>query len=307
MAGASEEVRTSRLFVVLNPKAGSYTGGPVEQALGRHFSCEDGTCRVHQAGGHEDLAALARGAAERGCEMVVAAGGDGTVSGVADGLVGTSTPLGILPLGTANVLARELGIPVGLEAACALLAGPHATASIDAMQVGGRHYYTQIGVGIDALMIRDTRREHKRRFGRVAYLWTALTRLIGFQPRRFSLSVDGRPSRHRASQVLVANSGTLGQPPLRWGTGIRPDDGRVDVCVVRARTIVDYLELTWRVMLGQHRQSRNVRYFAAERAVAIAARHPLPVQADGEIIGETPIEVRVVPGAVRVVVPMTQA
>jgi diacylglycerol kinase (ATP) len=233
----------------------------------------------------------------------VAGGGDGIVSGVANGLIGTSAALGILPLGTANVLARELGIPVDLEGACTLLSGPHAVARIDAMVVEGRHYYTQVGIGIDALMIRDTKREDKRRFGRVAYLWTGFTRLIGFQPRRFSISVDDRPSRARASEVVLANCGTLGQPPLRWGPNIRPDDGRITVCVIRARTLIDYLVLAGHVVLGRPRSSRHVTYLVAERTVAVAADKPLPVQADGEIIGETPIEVKVVPGDVRVVVP----
>jgi diacylglycerol kinase (ATP) len=302
MAGASE-ARTSHLFVILNPKSGTSSADAVRQALGRHFSCEDGPCNVHLISGHEKLADLARAAANRGCEIVVAAGGDGTVAGVADGLVGTDTPLGIIPLGTANVLARELGVPVGLEAACALLAGPHRTASIDAMEVQGRHYFTQVGVGLDALMIRDTRTEHKRRFGRAAYLWTAFTRLVGFQPRRFLLRVDGREVRAKASQVLLANSGTLGQPPLRWGPGIRPDDSRIDVCIVRARNAWHYLRLAWNVLRGRHKADPSVRYHVAERSVAIGTKRPLPVQADGEIIGQTPIAAKVVPGAVRVVVP----
>ena len=136
------------------------------------------------------------------------------------------------------------------------------------MKVGGKHYFTQVGVGIDALMIRDTKREHKRRFGRLAYLWTALTRLLGFQPRRFLIEVDDRQERRRASQVVVANSGTLGQPPFRWGPDIRPDDGRLDVCIVRARTLLDYLSLAWHVVRGQHGRDPNMRYLhgpAADR------------------------------------------
>jgi YegS/Rv2252/BmrU family lipid kinase len=238
--------------------------------------------------------------------MVVAAGGDGTVSAVAEGLVGTETPLGIIPLGTANVLARELGIPVELEGAVRLLAGAHGVTSIDAMKVGEKHYFTQVGIGIDAMMIRDTRREDKRRFGRIAYIWTALTRLLGFQPRRFLITADDRQELHRASQVVIANSGILGQPPFRWGPDIEIDDGRLDVCIVRARTLLNYVTLGWHVVRGQHRQSTNVRYLRARRQIDIETRRPLPVQADGEIIGETPMRVEVVAAAVRVIVPETR-
>src|SRR5262249_32882951 len=104
-------------------------------------------------------------------------------------------------------------------------------------------------------------------------------------------------------QVVVANCGILGQPPFRWGPDIRIDDGRIDVCIVRARTLWDYVTLARHVVLGQHKRSPNVRYLTVEDRVGIATKRPLPVQADGEIIGETPVEVTVVPRALRVVVP----
>jgi diacylglycerol kinase (ATP) len=293
-----------RVFVVLNPLSGGCTAEHVRRALDRYFACEAGACQVREIADHqEDVAALVRGAVRAGAELVVAAGGDGTASAVADGLIGSKVPLGILPLGTANVLARELSVPLDLEAACALLAGEHAAKAIDAMRVGNRHFFTQLGVGLDALMIRDTPREHKKRFGRVAYLGTALVNLVGLQPRRFRLSVDGQYSRPRASQVVIANCGLLGQPPFRWGPDIRPDDGRLDVCVIRARTFFDYARLFWNFLRGQHRRDPKVRYLAAERAIAITTDRPFPIQADGEIIGETPVQVEVVPGAVRVLVP----
>jgi YegS/Rv2252/BmrU family lipid kinase len=300
---ASSAVSTRKLFVILNPGSGTFSAEAVHEALERHFSCGDGTCHVHQLTDADDLAALARSAAGRGVEAVVAAGGDGTVSAVAGGLVGSGVPLGILPLGTANVLARELGIPVDLDGACALLAADFATTPVDAMKVRDRYIFTQVGVGIDAMMIRDTKTEHKKRFGRVAYLWTGLTRMVGFQPRRFLLTVDGREVRTKASQVLVANSGTLGQPPLTWGPGIRPDDGRVDLCVVRAATLWHYLRITWNVVRRSHRDDPKLRYYPVARSVTIASRRPLPVQGDGEVLGETPVEVAVVAGAIRVVVP----
>lgn len=280
-------------------------------ALARTFSKSDDASgdeaayTIHETSPGEAIAKRVREAAEQGgYDLIVAGGGDGTISAVANGLVGLETPLGILPLGTANVLARELGIPIDLEGACQLLAGAHAVTAIDAMKVGDQCYFTQVGVGIDAMMIRDTAREAKRRFGRVAYLWTAFTRLLGFQPRRFLIESDERFVRSRASQVVVANSGILGQPPFRWGPDIRPDDGRVNVCIVRARSLWHYITLFWHVILGQHKQNANVRYLTAKHRVVIATtKRSLPVQADGEIIGETPVTVTVVPQALHVIVP----
>jgi YegS/Rv2252/BmrU family lipid kinase len=262
---------------------------------------------VYETSGDEQVADVVRAALEQGHDLVIAAGGDGTVSDVAEALIGTDVPLGIIPVGTANVLARELGLPLDLESACALLAGDRATTSIDAMQVGDKAFFLHIGVGIDSLMIRDTHRAAKRRFGRAAYVWSALKWLIGYQPRRFTIAVDGRRLRPRAAQVLIANGGVMGMAPLRWGPHIRPDDGRIDVCVLSARSLRDYLRIGWQVLMGHRRRSPNIRYLAAQRSIVIDCDRPLPIQGDGEIIGETPVQVQVIPDAVRVVVPPRHA
>jgi YegS/Rv2252/BmrU family lipid kinase len=292
----------SRVFVVLNPMAGSCTAEDVRQALDRHFG-DAWQQEIYETTGQEKVAEVVRGALVRGCDLVVAAGGDGTVSDVAEALVYTDVPLGILPVGTANVLARELGIPLNLDSACALLANEHEATSIDAMQVGEHYFMLHIGVGIDSLTMRDTERAAKRRFGRAAYLWTGAKWLIGHQPRRFTIAVDGRRYRPRAAQVLIANGGTMGMQPLRWGPHIRPDDGQVDVCIISARTLFDYLRVGWHMLRGQHERDPNIRYLSATRSIVINADRPLPVQADGEIIGPTPVQVQIVPDAVRVVVP----
>ena len=92
-------------------------------------------------------------------------------------------------------------------------------------------------------------------------------------------------------------------PPFRWGPNIRPDDGKIDVCIVSARSALDYMGLIWHTIVGQQHRDRNVRYLTAERSIAISADEPLPIQADGEIIGETPIQIEVVPDALTVIVP----
>jgi YegS/Rv2252/BmrU family lipid kinase len=296
-----------RVYVIINPSSGNATIADVRQALSRHFVAGCPPCEIHEVQPDDDLKQLAGEAVKRGADVVVAAGGDGTVSMLADGLVGTSARLGIIPLGTTNVLARELSIPIDLDGSCALLAGANAAAEIDAMKVGEGHYFTQIGIGVDALMIRDTTTESKKRFGSIAYLWTAAVRLSGFRARRFSIAADDARSRPRALQVILANSGALGTSGLRWGPDVRIDDGRIDVCILRARTALDYLSVAWNVARGRHHEDRNIDILPATRAIAVNADRPLPVQADGEIIGRTPIEVQVIPRALRVVVPAPAA
>ena len=302
-ADAQDGPADARVFVVLNPMAGSSVADDVRAALERSFG--DTNVDIYETTGDEgeNIGELVRAAADRGARLVVAAGGDGTVSDVAEGLIGSDVPLGIIPVGTANVFARELELPLTLDDACALIAGDHATSPVDAMKVGEKYFVLQIGIGIDSLMIRDTDRQAKRRFGRAAYIWTMLTRLFGYQPLRFTIVADGKRLRPRASQVLVANGGVLGVPPFRWGPHITPNDGRIDVCIVSARTLLDYVGLIWHTVLGQQRRDRNVRYLAATSSISISADQPLPVQADGEIVGDTPLQIQVVPHAVQVIVP----
>jgi YegS/Rv2252/BmrU family lipid kinase len=306
-AGTHQATRT---FVLLNPGAGQAdTGGP--EGLARRISglmAGDGNPPIlHRLEQQEDLGEVVGRAIDEGADRVVAAGGDGTVAAVAARLAGTGVPLGIIPLGTANVLARELEIPFDLDAACRVLAGPSRRVSIDAMEIAGRLYFTQVEVGVGSLMIRDTDTQAKKRFGRAAYMWKGLVSLLGFQPRRFAIGIDGGAVRFvRASDIVVANVGAMGAPGLRWGPDIRPDDGRLSVCIIRARHLGHYLVSGWHVLRGTHRSDPNTSFLDARSAIEIAMRtagSPLPVQADGEIVGETPVRVELSPRVLDVIVP----
>ena len=299
-------LKIGRVFIVLNPKSGSF-GPEIRELLCKHFGEDEESCRIHLLDQGHDVQALVREAIERGARLVVGAGGDGTLAAVADGLIGSDVPMGIIPLGTANVLARELNLPLDPDGACEVMSGPHEVSSLDVMKVGTRPFFTQVGIGLDSLMIRDTKTEAKRRFGRLAYLWTAAVRLAGFQPRRFRVGIDDEPERTiRASEILLANVGTLGQPPFQWGPDIHPDDGELSLCVLRTRALSDYLRLGFHVLRGAQHKDPSTRYYKVRDRVTIAmkrASSPLPVQADGEIIGETPVTVELMAGAVRVITP----
>lgn len=303
----SEESRRARfIYVVLNPMAGTSDGGSVRALIDERLAADGRTVEVYETTGEEgeDIPALVRAALERGADLIVAAGGDGTVSLVADALAGRDVPLGIVPVGTANVLAQVLELPADLPGAVGLLAGELPTASIDGMGLGGQIGLLHISVGITSLMQRDTSRDLKRRFGRLAYLYVATRWLFDFQPQRFMLVVDGVRHRLNASQILIANGGAMGQQPFTWGPDIAPDDGVIDVCVINARTLRDYMGVAWSTLTGRHRQNQRLRYFKARRSVTVNTKGSaaLPVQLDGELMGKTPVQVEVLPGAVRCVV-----
>ena len=301
-----------RAFAILNARSGSCDVAVVKAELARCFGAV--TVDYHELNEGEDLAKVVADALASGVHQVVAGGGDGTILAVASLLVGADVHFACLPLGTANVLARELGIPTDLPGAARLAASQlvehdqqvktSRVATIDAMKLAGRHYLTQVGVGIDALMIQNTSTDAKRRLGRLAYLITAAKHILAFQSHRFEVTVDGQKRKLRASQIVVANTGMMGQPPFRWGPDIHADDGRLNICFIKSAGLRDYARLFWVVFRGHREKTPNMRHQSFERELEIRSRHPLPVQADGEIVGETPIRIELIHQALRIIVPL---
>lgn len=294
-----------RLFAVLNPMGGSCDPARVRAALEEHCARSAHRLEIYETTGDadEDVPARVREAVAGGAELVVAIGGDGTVSEAAQALAGGEVPLAVIPTGTANVFARVMGIPLELDAACALLSG-FRVRTVDALQSGDRLYVLHLGAGLSSIMIRDTNRAAKRRFGRLAYVWTAVRTLSGLQPHRFEIVVDGERHRTRAKQVFIANGGIWGIDAVRIGPDIEPDDGVIDLCILSGRTFLDFAGIGWDFLTGQHHRNRKVRYLKARRSIALDSRPGLPVQGDGEIVGRTPIEISIRPAAVPVAVPL---
>jgi len=294
-----------RAFVVFNPKAGQQNQAEeVRAALVRHFTLPRWTLEIYETTGKEDVAAICRAACEAGASLVISAGGDGTLVGVANGLVHGSVPLGILPLGTANFLARALHIPFKLDEAVELMVGEHAIIEVDALQVGGRCYFSNVSVGMSPKAVNATRASDKRLFGRFAYLNAMVKQSTIFQLRRYVLGLDGRRRWIRASEVMISNSTLMEKPSSLSGPPATLCDGQLEVYVVTARTLSDYMRLVWDLFLRSGGPSAGLSHWTARTSARIEAfrRSPL-VQADGEVIGHTPVEVHLVPRAIHVIMP----
>jgi YegS/Rv2252/BmrU family lipid kinase len=294
-----------RAFIIFNPVAGTLDPQMVRETIERHLTEHQWTYQIHETSADEDTPAIVRRALDgQNFSLVVAAGGDGTVSSVADAMLHSKLPVGILPVGTSNTLAQELGIPLNIEEACRLLTEEHSLMGLDGMQVDQQIFLLHISIDLVALTIEKTERQAKRRFGRLAYLWTALVQWLGYQPCRFILAIDGQPRRRlRAASVFVANVGAVGLPPFYWGPHIRPDDGQLDICIIRARTFFDYLKVVYSALRGKQLPNPHITYLTAKRTVAVFASRSLPVQGDGEIIGKREVTIKVIPGAIQLVVP----
>ncbi len=293
-----------KVFVVCNPVAGQAHIDEIHTALEQHFT--SWAMEIYETTGKEDIAAVCRDACQRGASLVIAVGGDGTVFGVANGLVNTSIPLGILPKGTGNGLARALNIPLELDQALDLLAGEPARLPLDALQVGKRYFFLNVSVGISPQLMKDTKSQQKRRFGRLAYLWTMLKRSSIFQLHHYWLTIDGQRQPIRAAEVLVSNIRLLAEPPRVFGPAETIHDSQLDVYLVTARDFKDYMRLVWNLLRHPGQPVPRLYHLVAKDCVRIEANpHAQLVQGDGEVIGHTPVEIKMIPQAISVLVPAT--
>ncbi|MGC5050910.1 diacylglycerol/lipid kinase family protein [Micromonospora sp. DT48] len=215
-----------------------------------------------------------------GVDLVFACGGDGTVMACVDALVGTDTALAVLPQGTGNLLAANLGISDDLTAGLAV-AVERGRRLLDVGEVDGQHFAVMAGMGFDAQMLDATSETTKRRIGWPAYVVGA-TRHLRDRPMRVSIRLDDQPPlRRRARSVLVANVGRL-QGGLTLLTEAEPDDGYLDVAVLTPRTLRHWVSLGWAVLRRRDRVPRMEVYRA--RRVEITSNRNQPRELDGDLI-----------------------
>jgi diacylglycerol kinase (ATP) len=295
---------TARIRVIWNPDAGSKGGVPTNVA-------GEGRVRelMHRARLGSELVATASAdearaeagdAASRGYELVVAAGGDGTVGVVADQLLGTATALGILPLGTVMNIARSLGIPRDPEeAADAIRTG--GLALVDVGEVRGRPFYEAGSVGMNAAMFREAQRLDDGDWSSVARtIWTALR----YRPARMSIDLEDRRIRTRALMITVSNGPYTGAG-MTVAPGARLDDGRFDVRIFRRFSKLRLLRHLASIAFGRYHYAPEVDTYRS-RFVRVETASPLPARADARDLGTTPVEFATRPGALRVIVPHPQ-
>ena len=217
-------------------------------------------------------------AVKQGFKLFISAGGDGTLSSVIDGLVGTELPLVIIPTGTWNALARALDIPLQIDQAIELVFQDHKIQTIDVMQVGENYFVLSVSAGIGALAMKDVEREDKRRLGKFADLRKAVAELLEFRAFPFEVKIDGKFTKFRASELMVANTSILGVKALQLDPSIRMDDGKLNVCRIYANNITDYLKLAVSMFRSDRKRNWNVVCIEALEQVEIRSRERLPVQ-----------------------------
>jgi diacylglycerol kinase (ATP) len=296
--------RYQHIYVVLNPVAGHSQTEDLRPAIEQHFRAAGLTYEIYETTGEENIAEITRNALKQGSDLVVAAGGDGTVSGVIDGLVHEEVPLGIIPVGTGNGLARAMGIPLEPEDAIRLLTGDHILFPLDAMQVEDHYFVLNVSAGISSRAMRETGPEEKRRLGILAYVQTILKDVVQVETRVFKMDLDGLTVQVEAAEVLVANGTVLLEPPLLFGSRDHYKDGQLEVNILTAKQTSEFVRLARDLLLDPQETKSDLHDFNVKKRILLdVVGEPLPVQADGELIGQTPVEIQLVPGALKVVVP----
>ena len=232
-------------------------------------------------------------------DRVVVGGGDGSLNLALPALVKTGLPLGILPLGTANNLARTLGIPDDLARACEVVAHGHRR-RIDLGWVNGRHFFTTASIGLSVRITEELSAESKRRWGPVAYALTALQVMRRSHPFHAEITWSGGRRHSRTVQIVVGNGRYYGAAlPVAEDAAI--DDASLDLYTIEVRHWWQLAAIAPALKRGKHGAKRTVEAIRAKE-FEIRTRVPHDVDVDGEIGGRTPATFRVLPAALEVFV-----
>lgn len=233
-------------------------------------------------------------------DLVIVGGGDGTLNAAVDGLVDTQLPLGILPLGTANDLARTLGIPTSLPEACEIIAKGQVQ-RIDLGWVNGKHFFNVASMGLSVQITQRLTKEVKRRWGVLAYAITSLEAIWQARPFRAEIRLNGESIPVKTIQIAVGNGRYYGGG-MTVVQDATIDDQRLDLYSLEVRHWWQVVALLPAMRGGQYLNQQDVRTLRGQE-IEIHTRKPRPINTDGEITTYTPAHFRVIPHALTVLVP----
>jgi diacylglycerol kinase (ATP) len=281
--------------VILNPAA---RGERANRWRARVESLAEG-CTVCTTTAPGEAEILARHAVQEGFEKIIAAGGDGTIHEVVNGLANSTATLGLLPIGTVNVFAMELGLPSNnLDLCWDIIRGDH-TRLVDLPSANEKYFVQLAGVGLDAQVVKETSARLKRNFGPLSYLISAAQVASRRPPRLFIESED--TSVEEGSFVLVGNGRRYGGPFPFFKQAVI-DDGLLDVVVFKQLGYLEIIKYLQDVFFSSEIRLPEVEYFQT-RALRVTSEQHVPVELDGELVGTCPVEFQMRERALRVLAP----
>ena len=281
------------ILVILNPAARSERAKSAWKRIQGLPNC---VMRTTSAPG--DARAEAKRAVDEGFRKVVAAGGDGTVNEVVNGIAGSDVAFGILPVGTMNVFAAELGLPGDLDEAWAVIRGGR-TRKVDLLRANSQYFVQLAGVGLDAQVVQATSLNFKKNFGPLSYVISA-AQIAAKTPPRLVVESDGII--REGSFVLIGNGRYYGGP-VAFFKDARIDDGKLDVLIFKNLGYLDIARYLGTILMGKHTQLQDVEYFQTKKAT-VRSEDDVPVEVDGEVVTNLPVTFRISSRKLRVIVPV---
>lgn len=303
-ARIAAQARTQTIEIILNAQAGGEAKSNLRERLRAACARAGSAAHVSLAQTGVELAQLAQRAAQSETQIVVAGGGDGTINAVAAALVGTDKTLGVLPLGTLNHFAKDLRIPLDLDAAIETITAGHV-ARVDVGEVNGRIFLNNSSLGLYPSMVRQ-REQLERQQGYNKWLAAAWAALVVFRRYPFlsvRLNADGHEFKRRTPFVFVGNN-EYEMDGFQIGGRLRLDAGRLCLHMTHKTGRVRLIALALRALFGRLREAKDFDSVCAREVWIETRRRHLRVATDGEVhFMPTPLHYRIRPRALRVLVP----
>lgn len=287
-----------RALIIINPVAGRHDPDQTQSVLEQRLDQEEVDYDVRRTSEEGDAQAWAQDAADQEFDLVIVAGGDGTIMEAVTGLVQADSriPLAQIPVGTANLFARSLGISTDVEqAADTALSGP--TRALDVGHLPDRETYfaLMVGAGYDARLVKDASRELKNWLSFFAYIVGGIKNLFTLHSSRLEIEVDGEQRTMKGHTVLLLNVGRIGEA-IEMDPRIRPTDGKLDLAVISSPSPLNTLFTLFEIVTRRASQHGHIEYLQAS-SVRFAANPLLPIHIDGELAEPTPLSAEVIPEA----------
>jgi YegS/Rv2252/BmrU family lipid kinase len=296
------EKKIKNIHIIINPAAGEEEAIlPFINASMKEAGITWEAFITHQAG---DGIKFARAAVKKGVDALAVYGGDGTVIEAISGLIGSEIPLIILPGGSANVVATELGIPKDFKEVCTLLShGSLETKTIDVGQFDTRYFITGISLGFGADLVKGADRETKNKIGILAYFLSAAAALKKTKKAVYHLKIDGQEYELQGLACIITNVGNLGFTKISLDKHIDVSDGFLDVVILRKANLSLLKHIVVTLLKRERPHNLELVQHWQGKDISVTSTPKQTVQCDGEVLEKMPLHIKIIPGAINVLVP----
>lgn len=298
-----------RILLIINPNAGQRRTSKVRMTIEDALTSAGIGFETRLTEKTGDTMEFTRMAHADGFDLVMAAGGDGTLREATEGLMrgGAQVPVALVPSGTVNLVARSMGIPIDIKKAVrVLLEGRPKGFDVGYLPDHDRYFAFVTGAGYDGHLIHDTPRDLKKKLGFIAYVATGVRQAFTIRPVQVEIELDDVKRRLRAHTVMAINIGSIASLDWSFAPNVNPHDGKLNIAVLSSRSLWASIIVFLKIVTKRYHGYADLKHFQAER-IKVTADPPLPVQVDGEPLGVTPFRAVVIPQGLQFIVPTDYA